>query len=382
MADETTSGKSSPAQGRKPQSQPETAGQVTETRALDPTLHSEAVRDFEKFLAKRIVGQQAAIEAVTDMYQMFQVGLNPPDRPVGNLLFLGPTGSGKTYVVEVVAEALFQNRHAFIKVDCAEFQQAHEIAKLIGSPPGYVGHGQTQALLTQAALCKYHTENLKLSLLLFDEIEKASDALWQLLLGILDKATLTLGDNTHVDLSRCVIFMTSNLGASDMSELVEGGIGFSAGPTVVDKSLDEKISRTATEAARHHFSPEFMIRIDKVVVFRTLRPEQLAEVLELELGKVRDRISVAAGSNQFEFRCSPEVKEWLLREGTDPRYGARHLRRVIERNIVYALANLVATAQVKSGECVDITLHTDQTLAFSVTAPIIPRAAASQGGAK
>ncbi len=381
MTNETTPGAAPQEQAQDAQQPTPPAAEATETRALDPTLHSAAVRDFEKFLDQRIVGQKPAIEAVTDMYQMFLVSLNPPDRPVGNLLFLGPTGSGKTYVVEVVAEALFGSRHAFIKVDCAEFQQPHEIAKLIGSPPGYVGHGQTPALITQAALAKWHTEKLKLSLMLFDEIEKASDALWQLLLGILDKASLTLGDNSHVDLSRCMIFMTSNLGATEMGELVEGGIGFVAGPTAVDKSLDDKIARSAMEAARHNFSPEFMNRIDKVVVFQTLRPEQLAQILDLELAKVQDRIAVAAGPNQFSFCCKPEVKRWLLSQGTDPRYGARHLKRVIERNIVYALANLVATAQVKSGECVDISLQPNGTLAFSVTAHVA-RAAALEGGAR
>lgn len=143
-----------------------------DVRALDPTRHGETTREFEAFLRSGIVAQDAAIEAVTEMYQMFLVGMNPPDRPVGNLLFLGPTGSGKTYVVEVAAEALFGHRHAFIKVDCAEFQEHHEIAKPIGSPPGYIGHGQTPALLTQEALSQWHTDKLKLTLLLFDEIEK------------------------------------------------------------------------------------------------------------------------------------------------------------------------------------------------------------------
>jgi ATP-dependent Clp protease ATP-binding subunit ClpA len=332
---------------------------------LDPTRHGEATRDFEAFLHSHIVGQDAAIEAVTEIYQMFLVGMTPPDRPIGNLLFLGPTGSGKTYLVEVVAEMLFGNRHSFIKVDCAEFQEHHEIAKLIGSPPGYVGHLQTQPLLTQESLNRWHTETLKLTLLLFDEIEKASEALWQLLLGILDKGTLTLGDNSHVDLSHCLIFLTSNLGASQMSDLVQGGMGFAPHDAIADKDLDAKIERTATEAARKKFSPEFLNRLDKVVVFRTLRPEQLQQVLDLELAKVQKRIMDAIGQSHFTFRCSPEVKQWLLQEGTDPKYGARHLKRVIERRIVYALANLVATRQISTGDCIDITLKPDRTLAFT-----------------
>ena len=168
---------------------------------------------------------------------MFLAGLNPPGRPIGNLLFLGPTGSGKTRVVEAMAESLFGDSRAVIKIDCAEFQHSHEIAKLIGSPPGYLGHRETHPLLTQEALNQWHTEKIKLSLLLFDEIEKASDALWQLLLGILDKATLTLGDNRRVDLSSCIIVMTSNLGATEMNELINGSMGFSQKPTIAGRKV-------------------------------------------------------------------------------------------------------------------------------------------------
>ena len=189
---------------------------------LDPNRRSADAGEFEAALRRRIVGQDQAVEKVAEIYQMFLAGLNAPGRPVGNLLFLGPTGSGKTRVVEAMAEALFGDSHACIKIDCAEFQHSHEIAKLIGSPPGYLGHRETHPLLTQEALNQWFTEKLKLSILLFDEIEKASDSLWQLLLGILDKATLTLGDNRRVDLSQCIIILTSNLGASEMTNLVEG----------------------------------------------------------------------------------------------------------------------------------------------------------------
>ena len=208
---------------------------------LDPTRRSNDARDFETALSRKIVGQDQAIEKVAEIYQMFLAGLNAPGRPVGNLLFLGPTGSGKTRVVEAVAESLFGDARACIKIDCAEFQHSHEIAKLIGSPPGYLGHRETHPLLTQEALNQWHTEKLKLSILLFDEIEKASDSLWQLLLGILDKATLTLGDNRRVDLSSCIIIMTSNLGASEMTGLVDGGLGFAPKAVQVDSALDDKI---------------------------------------------------------------------------------------------------------------------------------------------
>jgi ATP-dependent Clp protease ATP-binding subunit ClpA len=331
---------------------------------LDPNRRSNDAREFDGALRRKIVGQDQALEKVVEIYQMFLAGLNPPGRPVGNLLFLGPTGSGKTRVVEALAESLFGDARACIKIDCAEFQHSHEIAKLIGSPPGYLGHRETHPLLTQEALNQWHTDKLKLSILLFDEIEKASDSLWQLLLGILDKATLTLGDNRRVDLSQCIIIMTSNLGAGEMTGLVDGGMGFATQVAEVDSKLDEKISRTAIEAARRKFTPEFMNRIDKVVVFKTLRPEHLSQILEIELGLVQQRILLAAGANQFVFNCTEKVKEFLLREGTDPRYGARHLKRAIERNIVFPLANLVATGQVKLGDFVRVDLTGGSHLTF------------------
>jgi ATP-dependent Clp protease ATP-binding subunit ClpB len=241
-----------------------------------------------------------------------------------------------------------------IKVDCAEFQHSHEIAKLIGSPPGYLGHRETHPLITQEALGQYHTEKLKISFLLFDEIEKASDALWQLLLGILDKATLTLGDNRRVDLSQTMIFMTSNLGGGEITELMTGGMGFA--PLVRPESkpkLDEKVERTASEAAKRKFAPEFMNRIDKVVVFHPLRSQQLEQILEIELGMVQQRVLETA-KGRFLFRVTPEAREFLLREGTDMKYGARHLKRAIERYVVYPLASLLATEQVSLGDVLSI----------------------------
>ena len=321
---------------------------------LNPSLRSIESRDFEGGLRRKIVGQDEAVQAVVDLYQVFRAGLNPPGRPVGNLLFLGPTGAGKTRVVEATAEVLFGDPRAVIKVDCAEFQHSHEIAKLIGSPPGYLGHRETHPLITQEALAQFHTEKLKISFLLFDEIEKASDALWQLLLGILDKATLTLGDNRRVDLSQTMIFMTSNLGGGEITELMTGGMGFA--PTVRAESkprLDEKVERTASEAAKRKFAPEFMNRIDKVVVFHPLRSEQLEQILEIELGMVQQRVLETA-KGRFLFRVTSAAREFLLREGTDMKYGARHLKRAIERHVVYPLASLLATEQVCLGDVLSI----------------------------
>jgi ATP-dependent Clp protease ATP-binding subunit ClpB len=321
---------------------------------LDPTLRSLESRDFEAGLRRKIVGQDEAVQAVVDLYQVFRAGLNSPGRPVGNLLFLGPTGAGKTRVVEATAEVLFGDPRAVIKVDCAEFQHSHEIAKLIGSPPGYLGHRETHPLITQEALAQYHTDKLKISFLLFDEIEKASDALWQLLLGILDKATLTLGDNRRVDLSQTMIFMTSNLGGGEITELMTGGMGFA--PAVRPEAkprLDEKVEKTASEAAKRKFAPEFMNRIDKVVVFHPLRSEQLEQILEIELGMVQQRVLETA-KGRFLFRVTPAAREFLLREGTDLKYGARHLKRAIERHVVYPLASLLATEQVCLGDVISI----------------------------
>ena len=336
--------------------------------SLDPHIKCDRAQEFEKNLSARIVGQEVAVRRMAGLYQLFLAGLNQKNHPLGTLLFLGPTGSGKTRVVEAAAEVLFGDPNAVVKIDCAEFQHSHEIAKLIGSPPGYLGHRETAPLLAQENLDRFHTEETQLSLVLFDEIEKASDALWSLLLGILDKATLTLGDNRRVDFSRAFIVMTSNLGAREMSDLMTGGIGFAAGKKLnggIDPGVDQKINRTAMEAARRKFSPEFMNRIDKVVVFSSLNEQHLRRILELELQAVQNRIMRSA-STKFLFQCSPAFKEMLLQDGTDYRYGARHLKRSVERSVVLPLSNLVATGQLQFGDSVYVDLdETDRNAVFS-----------------
>src|SRR3954464_5133919 len=211
--------------------------QIEDTMFLDPDQKSPRAQDFEQRLTARIVGQERAVRRMSALYQIFLAGMNPPARPIGTLVFLGPAGSGKTRVIEAASEVLFGDPNGVVKIDCAEFQHSHEIAKLIGSPPGYLGHRETSPMLTQENLDRTHTDDVKLTLVLFDEIEKASDSLWQLLLGILDKATLTLGDNRRVDFSRTVVIMTSNLGAREMSEMISGGIGFA--PNKADKAKED-----------------------------------------------------------------------------------------------------------------------------------------------
>jgi ATP-dependent Clp protease ATP-binding subunit ClpA len=335
---------------------------------LDPKLKCAQAQEFDERLAALIIGQENAVRSMGSLYQLFLAGMNPSNRPLGTLLFLGPTGSGKTRVVEAAAEILFGDRNAVIKVDCAEFQHSHEIAKLVGSPPGYLGHRETSPLLTQENLDRFQTKETPLSLVLFDEIEKASDSLWRLLLGILDKATLTLGDNRRVDFSRSLIIMTSNLGTREISELMEGRIGFVQQLNNSDKSqidLDEKIQRTAVQAASRNFSPEFMNRIDKLVVFHSLNQGHLRQILDLELRALEARIMRSA-KTKFFFSCSDSVKELLLREGMDSRYGARHLKRSIERLLVMPMSNLVASGQICFGDSIDVDLdHNGSDISFA-----------------
>jgi ATP-dependent Clp protease ATP-binding subunit ClpB len=321
---------------------------------LNPDLRSPEVRDFETALRKRVVGQDRAVRQLSRVYQVHLAGLGAPGRPIVNLLLLGPTGSGKTRLVEAAAEVLYGKANAVLKVDCAEFQHSHEIAKLIGSPPGYLGHRETQPMITQDLLEEHFTDKLRLALVLFDEIEKASDALWQLLLGILDKGTLTLGDNRRVDFSHAMIFLTSNLGSSEVARLMTGGMGFSANREEDHTVLDQKIYRVASEAARRKFSPEFMNRIDKVIVFRTLQRQHLQQILDIELDRVRQRVMSAAGDKQFVLKCTETARDFLLREGTDAQFGARHLRRSIERHLVFPLSNLIATGQISLGDLVTV----------------------------
>lgn len=329
---------------------------------LDPDRKSPRAMEFEDKLSALIVGQERAVRRISGLFQIYLAGMNNPSRPIGTMLFLGPTGSGKTRVVEAASEVLFNEPHTVVKIDCAEFQHSHEIAKLIGSPPGYLGHRETSPMLTQENLDKAHTEDTKLTFVLFDEIEKASDSLWQLLLGILDKATLTLGDNRRVDFSKTIVIMTSNLGAREMSEMISGGIGFAPGKSgirqVEDSEIDTKIYRTALEAAKRKFSPEFMNRIDKVVVFRSLKEHHLRRILDIELAGVQDRITESAGT-KFIFECTDTAREFLLNEGIDLKYGARHLKRSIERFLVYPLSNLVATQQIETGDLVLVDYDSD-----------------------
>jgi ATP-dependent Clp protease ATP-binding subunit ClpB len=327
---------------------------------LDPTRTSQETLALEAHLRKLIVGQDEAVREITSMYQQDLVGMTAPGRPVGSLLLLGPTGSGKTRSVEATAEALLNNPGAMTKIDCGEFQHSHEIAKLIGSPPGYLGHRETHPILSQETLDQYRTDNIRISLVLFDEIEKASDALWNLLLGILDKGVLTLGDNRKVDFSRSIIFMTTNLGAAEMSALLSPKFGFrpvgAESPARRDENerLNGRIERSALLAVRRKFSPEFINRLDKIIVFQPLGVEELRKILDIELDMVQQRIFATTRAAPFVFQTTEAAKSYLLQQGVDLKYGARHLKRTIERLLVNPLSNLIATSQIAVGDCIHV----------------------------
>ena len=330
---------------------------MTKLVLLDTTKRGKSAQDFEDKLRRLVIGQEDAIQEIVKAYHADLTGLSPDGRPVANFLFLGPTGSGKTRIVEATAQALFNDPRAMIKIDCAEFQHNHEIAKLIGSPPGYLGHRETHALLSQETLNKHFTDKVKLSIVLFDEIEKASDALWNLLLGILDKGVLTLGDNRKVDFSATMVFMTSNLGAAEMSAMQTPRLGFHSMPANanLDYKLESRFSQAGVAAARRKFTPEFINRLDSIVVFKPLGQDDLYRIVNLELEMVRDRIRCAADDESLTLNVSDGARELLLAEGTDSRYGARHLKRAIERMVVQPLANLLATSQIRRGDTICIT---------------------------
>ena len=328
---------------------------------LDPKRRGDEAESLSKRLGRLVVGQEEAIREIVDVLQLYQTGMHASGRPIGNFLFLGPTGCGKTRLVEATAECLVNDPKSVIKIDCAEFQHSHEIAKLIGSPPGYLGHRETHALLSQEAIDRFHTDKVKVSFVLFDEIEKASDSLWNLLLGILDKATLTLGDNRKVDFSQAMIFMTGNIGATEMNALLKPRLGFeaangarTAANGTVDEGTSNKMSRSATEAARRKFTPEFINRLDKIVVFKTLGTAELLRIVDIELDAVRQRIAKQSVDRSFEFALTDDAKDFLLAEGTDVRYGARHLKRAIDRLLVQPLASLIASGQVRGGDILSI----------------------------
>lgn len=320
---------------------------------LDPSLRCTDAVEFESELRRRVVGQEEAIIKVTEAVQKFMAGLNDDTRPVANILLLGPTGTGKTKLVEAVAEVLFGNATSMIKIDCAEFKQSHETSKILGAPPGYLGHKETKPRITQEKLDASHNDNVKLSILLFDEIEKAHDNFWELLLGILDKGKLVDNVGNTIDFTKTLIFMTSNLGAREVVEAMEGGIGFISSAVEDDTSL----AKISEESAAKRFSPEFMNRLDHIITFKHLTAEELAKILEIETGHIQKRILTSKQIAKFVFALSDEAKAMLLKEGTSKKYGARYLKRTLEKYLVGPMSNFVLTSQVALGDLVEVSIQ-------------------------
>ena len=330
-------------------------------QVLDLKKRNPVLKPLMDRMTLRLIGQDEAAATLVDMVDVHLSGFGEKGRPAGNALLLGPTGSGKTHAVEMLCEGLTGDPKNMIKIDCAEFQHSHEIAKLIGSPPGYLGHRETPPLLTQERLNGLHKEGMPLGVVLLDEIEKAHDTLWQLLLGILDKATLTLGDNRMVNFEDTIVVMTSNLGAKQMHAKKFGFTTSDAIEIVDDSKLDE----IARNAAKKHFTAEFMNRLDHIVTFKTLTKEQIAKIMMMELGIIQAMFFEKAA---FVYQLTPAAKFAIMEEGYSVEYGARNLKRAIERRVRLPLAGLVSSGQIRPGQAVVVDqIHPkDEQFEFSI----------------
>jgi ATP-dependent Clp protease ATP-binding subunit ClpA len=322
------------------------------SRRLDSTA---SLDDQVAQLEQRLVGQSDALIRILPYVHMHQAGLAPENRPVGVFLLLGPTGTGKTRTVEVLAEALHGSDRSLLRVDCGEFQMEHEVAKLIGAPPGYLGHRETQPMLNQQKLNAVTSENSNLSIVLFDEIEKAASSLQRLLLGVLDKATLKLGDNTSVNFERSLIFMTSNLGARSMMRELTPDFGFEALVEHRERpDLSGKLQKIGMSAVRRKFSPEFVNRIDGVVTYQPLNQQALAAIVEHQLGDLQQHINKRLGLRAFRIATTRGARQFILRTGTSSEFGAREVKRTVLRYVTQPLAALVASGRIEPGTRVTI----------------------------
>lgn len=325
-------------------------GENENSEAADsPQPQPVARENLIQLLSEKVIGQPSAMKYIVPYVYMYQAGLAPEDRPAGIFLLLGPTGTGKTRTVEAIAEVLHGSPKNVLKIDCGEYQLDHEVAKLIGSPPGYVGHRETPPILTQQRLAEATSEKCDLALVLFDEIEKASPSLTRLLLGIMDKGVLRLGDNTAVDFEKSLIFFTSNLGAHEMMKEIHPEIGFQAGLQTPRSDMVQRIESIAFASVRKRFSPEFVNRIDAVVTYQPLDEESFRQILEQHIIDLQRHVDTRLGPRCFALDISEDARGFLLKKGTSDEYGARELKRTIHRHLTQPLATLVATGQVDPG---------------------------------
>jgi ATP-dependent Clp protease ATP-binding subunit ClpA len=307
------------------------------------TTQSLFEQDLTRRLAARVVGQERAIRSIVPYVQMHVAGLSPEGRPLGVFLLLGPTGTGKTRTVEALAEVLHGTAKHMLKIDCGEFGQEHEVARLIGAPPGYLGHRETHPLLTQPRLTAVSSKHSDISIVLFDEIEKAAPSLTRLLLGVLDKATLRLGDNSSVNFERSLIFLTSNLGASGIMKALHSAWGFTS-PGESNRARD--IENAAVSAVRRHFSPEFVNRIDATLTYAALGDAELRGILDIQLRELQAHICKSLAERAFSIEVRPEGRRYLLEAGVSREYGARELKRVIHRELVQPLSSHIAAGRL------------------------------------
>jgi ATP-dependent Clp protease ATP-binding subunit ClpA len=320
---------------------------------------SDPAADLTAVLSQKVVGQPTATKVIVPYIQMFQAGLAPEGRPVGVFLLLGPTGTGKTKTIEALAEVLHGSEKHLLKIDCGEFQMEHEVAKLIGAPPGYLGHRETQPMLTQQKLNAVTSEKCSLSLVLFDEIEKAAPSMTRLLLGVLDKGILRLGDNTMVNFEKSLVFLTSNLGAREMMKELNPDFGFQSAKPAEHADLTSKLQAIALVAVRKKFSPEFVNRIDCIITYQPLTPESLAAILEQQISDLQSHVNTRLGNRSFALDVPFEARQFLLRKGTSAEYGARELNRTIHRYLTQPLATMVATNMVNPGARVRVEVSED-----------------------
>jgi ATP-dependent Clp protease ATP-binding subunit ClpB len=281
---------------------------------------------MEERLHRRVVGQEEAIQAVSNAIRRARAGLQDPNRPLGSFIFLGPTGVGKTELARALAEFLFDDEQAMIRIDMSEYQEKHTVSRLLGAPPGYVGYEEA-GQLTEAVRRRPY------SVVLFDEIEKAHPEVLNVMLQLLDDGRLTDGKGRTIDFKNTVVIMTSNLGSAFLAELGDEGI-------------DEEVKRRVMDALRAHFRPEFINRVDEIIVFHPLSREQMKMIIDIQVRSLLKRLD----ERKIFVTLTDATKGWLVREGYDPAYGARPLKRAIQRHILDPLAMRVLDGEFREGD--------------------------------
>lgn len=302
-----------------------------------------------------IIGQDDAVDEICPFIEVYQSGLAPPRRPAAIVMMLGKTGVGKTQMVEQLAYCLHGNPSLMLRLDCGEYQSDHEVAKLIGAPPGYLGHRETVPVINQQKLNSNTSERCNLSIVLFDEIEKASPALVRILLGVLDKSRLKLGDNSEVNFDNTVIFMTSNLGAEELKKYTNPDFGYAA-HVPVPATSNAKLSGIGSASAKRRLPPEFINRLDTIITFKDLTKEDIEDILDIELEKVGAHVKESMGARAFTVDVTPLARKWLIKEGFSKEYGARNLKRLINKHILYPAALKVNSGELGGGDVIRFSL--------------------------